>query len=256
MAEAKKNGAGKVLSIVLDVIFYAYLAFAASCLIFVLTNQSAAKGSATIFGSKNYIVLSASMEKGEYTPTLEYEHNDIGQIKTNSLVTVEATPDDAEKAYAWYGNLATGDVVTFTHTSVPGATITHRIIQIRHNETAKTYTFTMQGDNWSTPSGPATQVIQTRYDDPYLSPEHIEGKVTGVNYELGVFLSSITSPVGKTLIIIVPSVCVVIYEACKLVFAFRKDKAAKRAEQDKAKDAEIERLKHQINEMQKGGEQQ
>ena len=251
MEEKKKTKTSKIISIITDVILYAYLTFAVIALVFVFTNKAANNGTVNFFGNRSYIVLSGSMEKGEYTPEMNYEHDDIGFIKTKSLVKVQSVPEDIDEAYEWYSNPATGDVVNFTHTSVPGSTITHRIIEISHNESEKSYRFVMQGDNWSTESGPDKQTINYKYG--YDDAQAIVGKVVKVNYGLGVFISSLTSPVGKVFIIIVPSVAMVGYEAYKLISTLSKDKRKTREDKEKQKDAEIEELKRRLKTLEEGG---
>ena len=100
----------KVLNIVGNAILYVFIFVSVFGVLLTIAAKKSEDGAATVFGIQLRYVLTASMEKSEYTNVDGY---DIKDIPKNSLIFVEVVPEDDDEAKAWYDDLEVGDVLTF-----------------------------------------------------------------------------------------------------------------------------------------------
>lgn len=232
----------KVLSVATSVLFYIFIAV---CLLALVLSIVSKKNSdaVEIFGYQMRFVLTESMEKCDATDVSNFKIKDIPQ---KSVVFVQTVPDDPTEAAAWYADLAVGDVLTFRYVYTSQETITHRIIDIRAKESGG-YLISLEGDNKGDDGQVMTQVIDTSLVD---SPNYVIGKVTGVNYPLGLFVSLLRSQVGLICVVIVPAVIIIIFEVMRISSLLSADKKAKAKEEKEQTQNEIEELKRQLAALQ------
>lgn len=147
-----------------------------------------------------YVIISPSM-----VPTINVQ-DAVVSLKT-----------DASK-------LNKGDIITFssTDTRYPGLTVTHRIMKVLEQDGSKQYQ--TKGDNNTTP------------DDAKVLPENIFGKVVFVIPWLGYLQYFLTKTYGWLLLIVLPCVCIIIYDIIKLSSTIKRSKTTKNR---KFKDVEI-----------------
>lgn len=231
--------ARRIVSIVFDVILYVFLALCIFMLILTVVSKRK-DGAVNLFGHEMRIVVSASMEKSEYSADVSAYA--IKDIPVRSAVFIERAPDPEDEAAMkeWCSHLQEGDVLTFMY--VLGSSqevITHRIIGM--TETASGYRIVLQGDNRaSETTSVATQTLYTSLsDDPsnQFRFNYVIGKVTGVSVGLGNLVYAIRQPIGTALIIIVPCCIIIIWQAVRIISVVgedRKKKAAKQVEDAKA----------------------
>lgn len=271
MEEIEKNKSSvgaktrKILSIVLDVILYLFLALSLFMLVITLSSKNSKDGAISLFGYEMRIVASSSMELSEYSPDVSgYK---IKDIKVKSMVFVERIPEDEAKAAEWYSKLAVGDVLTFRYfIGSSQETITHRITDI--SSTANGYIIKLQGDNRTEGSTVSTQTIYTSSADYPSQNEvynYVIGKVVGNSTALGYMMYSVKQPVGTALIIIVPCSIIIIWQIIRIVNYLNEErkkktaaaleeankKAAEEAEQRERQALEMEELKRKIAELEK-----
>ena len=247
----KKNSSKKVLNVILDVIVYAFIIFAAATVILTMSSKRDDDGAINIFGMQMRIVISPSMEKCDETDVSAYK---IKDIPVKSMVFIELVPEDNEEAKEWYGKLEIGDVLTFKYKYVTQETITHRITDIKQKQSGG-YIISLEGDNKSSDANTLTQKIDT--DEAETSPNYIIGKVTGQSRVLGFLVYSIKQPVVTVLLIILPFSIIIVLQIIKIVnvlTADRKKRAIEekaKAEEDKKRQTdEIEELKKQLAALQ------
>ena len=249
IVEKKRGGkerAAKIIKGIFDVILILFAVFAVFSLTISIMSKKGSDGTATVFGTQLRFVQSDSMGKCEETDVSEYE---IKSIPVKSCVFVETVPEDEAKKAEWYADIEIGDVLTFKY--VYGGkqeTITHRVISIQ-NTVNDNYIFTLEGDNKASGTFALQQVIDTSKED--TSSNYIIGKVTGQSYLLGLCIYAIKTPVGIGLIIILPAVIVIVYNAYLIISVLRKDKKEKIALAGAKQTDEIEMLRKQIEELQK-----
>ncbi len=243
--KSKKN----TLKVILKVIGYVFAGIIAALAIFSISITIASKkdsdGTATVFNHQLRFVKSSSMEKNEYVDVSKYK---IKDIPVKSCVFIETVPVDDAKAKEWYSSLEVGDVLTFKYVYTKQETITHRIIDIKPNESNEGYTITLQGDNRASDEGVSTQTINTSLTN---SSNYVIGKVVGQSYALGLFIYAIKTPVGIVCIFIIPCTLIIVWEIIRIVRAFSSERKEKALAVGQEKDAEIEKLKKQIEEMNK-----
>ncbi|MBO6263790.1 MAG: hypothetical protein J6N93_05925, partial [Clostridia bacterium] len=207
----KKNSSKKVLNVILDVIVYAFIIFAAATVILTMSSKRDDDGAINIFGMQMRIVISPSMEKCDETDVSAYK---IKDIPVKSMVFIELVPEDNEEAKEWYGKLEIGDVLTFKYKYVTQETITHRITDIKQKQSGG-YIIYLEGDNKSSDANTLKQEIDT--DEAETSPNYVIGKVTGQSRVLGFLVYSIKQPVVMVLLIILPCAIIIILQIIKII---------------------------------------
>lgn len=241
---AGKEKVKKVFRIIGEVILYLFLALSVFFLVLTITSKKDPDGAANLFGYQIRFVQSASMEKCDQTDVSEYE---IKDIPVKSAIFIETVPESAEKAEAWYASLKKGDVVTFRYLYVRQETITHRIVDIRTktDDSGKVigYLIDLEGDNKSAESDTLAQTIDTSLTD---SPNYIVGKVTGINYFLGLLIYALKTPVGICCFVILPSLIVIVLEVIRIANTVGKDKKEQKAKIEEAQRSEIEELRRRL----------
>ncbi len=246
MSTAKpKSTAHRIISIVLNVIVYTFFAICAVTLVFSLITRQNNQGAIALFGRQYMTVLTNSMEKSENsTDVSDYE---IKDIPVNSMIVIDPVPEDEAEAKEWYDALKEGDVLTFRYwmDATGQITITHRITSKVANDNGG-YDIVLEGDNKSSDAHALTQTIDTSEKG---SLNYVIGKVTGQAKLLGTLVSIVKSPVGIICFIIIPSVIVAIFEIVRIVSVIaERRRATAKAQQD----AEMEALRRQIEELQRG----
>lgn len=238
-----KKRAGKIVSIILNVLMYAFLALCVFVLIIAVSSKKDVDGAATIFGRQVRLIRSDSMAESEATDVSDFDIKDI-PIKT--LIFIETVPEDAEEREDWYDDLEVGDVLTFRYVYVSQETITHRIISIEEKETGG-YIIQLRGDNASSDTNAGIQTIDTSQTE---SPNYVIGKVTGTSRFLGLLVYALKTPVGICCIVIVPCVIVIGFEIVRIVGVVNEEKRKKAKEETAKKQDEIDELKQQLAALQ------
>lgn len=222
MNERAKN----VLKTMANVLTYVFLAL---CIVAIFLTISAKKSGdgLTILGKQFRLVVSESMEKSEFTDVSDFE---IKDIPLGSLVFVEVVPEDETQKAKWYDGLKEGDVLTFRYTYTTQITITHRIVDIRDNGKGG-YFIDLKGDNkTSSTSSTLEQTIDTSED----GLNYIIGKVTGQSLFLGQIITTLQTPLGMILIVILPCLAIIAYDLIKIIMLFTENKK-KKAEEERTR---------------------
>ena len=265
---AGASKARKIASIVFDVILYAFLAFCV-CMLIIVSVSKKKDGAVSLFGREMRIVVSASMEKSEYSyDASQYE---IKDIPVRAAVFIKRAPDPEDEAAVkeWCKDLKTGDVLTFMYyVGNSQDVITHRIIALE--ETPSGYKISLRGDNRGSETATLnTQVLYTSLeDDPnnQFRFNYVIGKVTGVSKGLGYLVSGLQKPIVLALVIIVPCSIVMIWQIIRIVLVVGEDKKKKtaarleeaeqkaqaEAEERQKQAQELEELRKQIEELKNG----
>ena len=116
----------KIGKIILNVLFYLFIALALFAIVVSVTSKKDSDGAAIVFGYEMRFVQSDSMGACEQTDVSGYK---IKSIPVKSMIFVEVVPEDEQAAQEWYSNLRKGDVLTFRYVYVKQETITHRIVE-------------------------------------------------------------------------------------------------------------------------------
>lgn len=239
---ANKEKLKKIGNIALNVLTYVFIVLCIVAVLFTIFSKKDIDGAAEIFGYQMRIVETDSMAKCELTDVSDY---DIKSIPRGSLIFIKLMPDDDEKADEWYASIKEGDVLTFRYVYTSQVTITHRVSSIEKKSDGG-YLINLEGDNKNLDTDTLTQTIDTSIPD---NTNYVLGKVTGQSVLLGFIFSLLKSTAGIILIVIVPCLIIIVLEVMKIVETLSADKKAKRAEEDKKKDEELEALRRRLNEL-------
>ncbi len=249
--KVKKPLVLRILTIALDVFIVLFAVTAVFTMVLAVSSKRNPDEPSTIFGTQLYFVQSDSMGACEDFDTSKFK---IKSIPVRSCVFVDALPTDsdeikeAQKRDEWYSKIEVGDVLTFKYVISKQVTITHRVVSIETKTGG--YIFTLEGDNRSSESNVGQQVIDTtQYSS---SGNYILGKVTGQNYALGLAVYALKQPVGIALIVILPCAIIIFYNLYRIIRVIVVDKKEKIAVETNKREEEIELLKQQIAELQKG----
>ena len=228
----------KILSIVMNVLVYAFIAVIALFLIFTIVFGKLGSDATSILGYQFRTVISPSMEECELTDVSSY---DIIRLPLNTMIFIEEVPTDSIEANEWYSDLEVGDVLTFKYLYVRQEVITHRIIKIEDNDKGGYYIY-LEGDNKNTESGILTQMIDTSNE---FSPNYVIGKVVGHSYVIGSLVTFLRSTIGLVLIIVV-IVVILILEVLKLAKLLTHDKREAEKKKQQAQLDELEELRKKV----------
>ena len=228
----------KILSIVMNVLVYAFIAVIALFLIFTIVFGKLGSDATSILGYQFRTVISPSMEECELTDVSNY---DIKSLPLNTMIFIEEVPTDSIEANEWYSNLEVGDVLTFKYLYVRQEVITHRIIKIEDNGKGGYFIY-LEGDNKNTESGILTQMIDTSNE---FSPNYVIGKVVGHSYVIGSLVTFLRSTIGLVLIIVV-IVVILILEVLKLAKLLTHDKREAEKKKQQAQLDELEELRKKV----------
>jgi signal peptidase len=228
----------KILSIVMNVLVYAFIAVIALFLIFTIVFGKLGSDATSILGYQFRTVISPSMEECELTDVSNY---DIKSLPLNTMIFIEEVPTDFIDANEWYSDLEVGDVLTFKYLYVRQEVITHRIIKIEDNGKGGYYIY-LEGDNKNTESGILTQMIDTSNE---FSPNYVIGKVVGHSYVIGSLVTFLRSTIGLVLIIVV-IVVILILEVLKLAKLLTHDKREAEKKKQQAQLDELEELRKKV----------
>ena len=234
----EKSKVKKILSIVMNVLVYAFIAVIALFLIFTIVFSKLGSDATSIFGYQFRTVISPSMEACELTDVSSY---DIKSLPLNTMIFIEEVPTDSTDASQWYSDLEVGDVLTFKYLYVRQEVITHRIIKIEDNGKGGYYIY-LEGDNKNTESGILTQMIDTSNE---FSPNYVIGKVVGHSYVIGSLVTFLRSTIGLVLIIVV-IVVILILEVLKLAKLLTHDKREEEKKKQQAQLDELEELRKKV----------
>ena len=228
----------KILSIVMNVLVYAFIAVIALFLIFTIVFGKLGSDATSILGYQFRTVISPSMEACELTDVSSY---DIKSLPLNTMIFIEEVPTDSIEANEWYSDLEVGDVLTFKYLYVRQEVITHRIIKIEDNGKGGYYIY-LEGDNKNTESGILTQMIDTSNE---FSPNYVIGKVVGHSYVIGSLVTFLRSTIGLVLIIVI-IVFILILEVLKLAKLLTHDKREAEKKKQQAQLDELEELRKKV----------
>lgn len=241
----------KVVSIVLDVIAGAFALFSIFVLILTVSMNNSNDGSATIFNTELRVVTSDSMEGDGSVDVSSYR---IKSIPNKSCVFIDQIPTDKTKKDEWYSSIKVGDVLTYKYvyymngnTSDPRQIITtHRVVEILEKGESD-FVFTLQGDN----SNPKDSYLagQQTIDTSVDGWNYIIGKVKGQNYLLGATINSLKEPAGIILIVIVPCLLIVAYEAYRILTVMKDEKNEKIEAEKNEKNEEIAALRKELESL-------
>ena len=259
-AQTNKVTAKKIISIVLDVLLYTFLALAIVVVALTIMSKVAQKddpnGAPNLFGYEMRYVETGSMEP---------------EYPVNTMVFIERAPENYEDSIKWFENVKVGDVLTFKYREAgQQIVITHRVISKEYNAEKYTegihageekggYVIKLVGDNDGGDDEAMEQIIYTyaHYND-MADPEdqlrgQVIGKVVGQNLVLGTIVTTLKQPLGMVLIIIVPCLIVIIIEVIRIVKVLNSEKneKAKRTQEEQQEkldrqNSEIELLKQQL----------
>ncbi len=238
----KNKGWKKALEIISWVIVAIFAAFAIFAVTISVSSKKDPDGTATVFGTQLRFVKSDSMAECSETDVSQYE---IKSIPVKSCVFVETIPEEEKERDEWLSKIKVGDVLTFKYVYTTQETITHRVTNIEP-KTDGGYVITLRGDNVASGTGALYQTIDTSLTE---SPNYIIGKVTGQSYFLGLVIYAVKSPLGISLIIIVPSAIVIIWNAVRIAKVVREGKKEKALAEAESKEKEIEDLKRQLESL-------
>ena len=249
--EKEKTPFKKVLTVLLDVVVYAFIIIGLFTVILTIASKRGDDGAVNVFGMQMRIVISPSMEKCDATDVSAYK---IKDIPLKSMIFIQLVPEDAAAADKWYSELQVGDVLTFRYKYVTQETITHRIVDITPKETGG-YIISLEGDNKNSDADTLTQTIDT--SEAETSPNYVIGKVTGQSRVLGFVVFSLKQPLVIVFLIVVPCAVIIVFEVIRIFNLLSAEKKKKFAEEkalmekDKEKQAdEIEELKKQLAALQ------
>ncbi len=265
--QKKKVSAKKIITIVLDVLLYAFLALAIVIVALTIMSKVAQKddpnGAPNLFGYEMRYVETGSMEP---------------EYPVNTMVFIEKAPTNYEDSIKWFEGIKVGDVLTFKYREAgQQVVITHRVTKktpytqenfgdnaIHMGKEKGGYVITLEGDNKGKDGEVAEQTIYTyaHYNDMADADDQIQGqvigKVVGQSYILGVAVTTLKNPLGMVLIIIVPCLIVIIIEVIRIIKVFNsekhekaKKKQAEQQEKLEKQNDEIELLKQQLALLQK-----
>ena len=248
---ATKSTALRVLSIIVNVVIYAFFALCLCLLVLSIMTKQSKDGATEIFGHEIRTVLTGSMEKSKK----DVSGYKVKSIPENSMVFIEKIPTDEAAAEKWYASLKEGDVLTFKYTyGNSQLVITHRITEIRQEE-AGGYYIKLEADNKDYEKNRSSQEIYTSESHPDYYPYHfVIGKVTGQSKFLGYAVTKLKDPVVMALIIVVPSAIIIVYECIRISGVISQRKREKATEENKKKNDEIEELKRKLADMESKAE--
>ncbi len=239
--EQTATGKKRVLTIIANVLVYIFFAICILALVVSVTVKKDSDGAMTVFGTQIRIVVSDSMAACPETAAdiAEYE---IGSIPLRAMIFTKVAPEDPEEKKAWYDSLKVGDVVTFKYVYTTQETITHRISHKAENANGG-YDIYLVGDNRASETGVLSQYIDTSEED---SPNYIIGKVTAVNYPLGLAITAMKHPIGIVCIVIIPCLIIMILEIIRIYgLLTAKKREAQKAENER-RDSELEELRAKL----------
>ena len=234
----EKSKGKKILSIVLNVFVYAFIAVISLFLIFTMVFVKLGSDATSILGYQFRTVISPSMEACELTDVSGY---DIKSLPINTMIFIEEVPTDSTEAIKCYSDLEVGDVLTFKYLYVRQEVITHRIIKIEDNGKGGYYLY-LEGDNKNSESGILTQMIDTSNE---FSPNYVIGKVVGHSYVVGSLVTFLRSTIGLVLIIIV-IVVILVLEVLKLIRLLTHNKREEEKKKQQAQLDELEELRKKV----------
>ena len=255
--QSKGATAKKVVSVVLDVLLYVFLALAMVVVALTVMSKVAQKddptGAPNLFGYEMRYVETGSMEP---------------EYPINTMIFIERAPQNYEESIEWFeNNVHEGDVLTFFYREAgQRVVITHRVIsKVPCTEKDSKgiekggYVITLEGDNKGSDGKATTQRIYTyaHYNEMAEADDQLQGqvigKVAGQNLLLGSAVTTLKQPLGMVLIIIIPCLFVIILEVIRIfkVFGAEKNEKAKKKEKEQEdklaqQNSEIELLKQQL----------
>ncbi len=260
--QKKKVSAKKIITIVLDVLLYLFLALAVVIVALTIMSKLAQKddpnGAPNLFGYEMRYVETGSMEP---------------EYPVNTMIFIEKAPTNYEDSIKWFEGVKVGDVLTFKYREAgQQVVITHRVVKkepfteenfgdkaIYMGKEKGGYVITLEGDNKGDDDEAAQQTIYTyaHYNDMADANDqiqgHVIGKVAGQSRVLGAMVTTLKNPLGMVLIIIVPCLVVIIIEVIRIIKVFnseKHEKAKKKQEEQQEKlnkqNDEIELLKQQL----------
>lgn len=220
----------KILNISLKCVTWLLVAFTVFMMIFtIVTVNTVDRNDRSIFSVRFYIVQTDSMSKSEKNADLDV-HFDAGDI-----IMIKNVKD--------LSALQAGDIIAFMSTNPEsyGQTITHMIREVKKTENGRIEGYVTFGTN-------------TGVDDETLvEPSYVIGQYAGKLPKVGLFFAFVKSTPGYIICILVPFLCLILYNGVNMIRLFRKYKKEQTAlmEEEKAKiEAERKQNEEILRELQ------
>ena len=220
----------KILNISLKCVTWLLVAFTVFMMIFtVVTVATVDRNDRSIFGLRFYIVQTDSMSKSDKNADMDVHFN------AGDIIMIKNVKDPTA--------LQPGDIIAFMSTNVEsyGQTITHMIREVKKTENGRVKGYVTFGTN-------------TGVDDEVLvEPSYVIGQYAGKLPKVGMFFAFVKSTPGYIICILVPFMCLILYNGVNMIRLFRKYKKEQTdiMEQEKAKiEAERKQNEEILRELQ------
>ncbi len=224
----KTNKAKKILTVVLNVLFYIFIII---LLVFAIANLAGRdKKVPNLFGTYMLAVSSSSMDG-----------NKEDSFKFGDLVFAKVASEKDKD------NIKVGDIITFIDYSLDPSTNqfnTHRVVDVKVNSEGNKY-FILQGDIIEVLYPTAVYNAETYDTDQYMQSKcqvaglnQVQAVYTGVWKGAGKALTYLQSPKGFGLIIVLPTAILLLLEGTFLVLNIINVNKQKMEMQLQAKDEE------------------
>ncbi|MBQ8496565.1 MAG: signal peptidase I [Clostridia bacterium] len=220
----------KILNISLKCVTWLLVAFTVFMMIFtVVTVTTVDRNDRSIFGIRFYIVQTDSMSKSDKNADMDVHFN------AGDIIMIKNVKDPTA--------LQPGDIIAFMSTNAEsyGQTITHMIREVKKTENGRVQGYVTFGTN-------------TGVDDEVLvEPSYVIGQYAGKLPKVGIFFAFVKSTPGYIVCILVPFMCLILYNGVNMVRLFRKYKKKQTniMEQEKAKiEAERKQNEEILRELQ------
>lgn len=227
---ATENGkVGKIVNIILKVITWLVVIFAACMMIFtIFSTRVFNKSDGTdIFGYRFLSVLSNSMSKSEKNK------NDKVHFNTEDVIIIKEMKDATKDGREYKA----GDIIAFnTYKEGKYVTVTHRIKEVKNIDGRIQYV------TYGTNTGAV--------DENAVLPQDIIGSYVGKIPKAALFLSYLRSPLGYIVCILIPFLVLIGYNGLNCILLFRRYKR-EQTEEMNAERAKIEAERDQALEMMK-----
>ncbi len=220
----------KILNISLKCVTWILVAFTVFMMIFtVVTVSTVDRNDRSIFGIRFYIVQTDSMSKSDKNADMDIHFN------AGDIIMIKNVKDPTA--------LQAGDIIAFMSTNPEsyGQTITHMIREVKKTDNGKVQGYVTFGTN-------------TGVDDEVLvEPSYVIGQYAGKLPKVGIFFAFVKSTPGYIICILIPFLCLILYNGVNMIRLFRKYKKEQTAimEEEKAKiEAERKQNEEILRELQ------
>lgn len=220
----------KILNISLKCVTWLLVAFTVFMMIFtVVTVSTVDRNDRSIFGIRFYIVQTDSMSKSDKNADMDIHFN------ASDIIMIKNVKDPTA--------LQAGDIIAFMSTNPEsyGQTITHMIREVKKTDNGNVQGYVTFGTN----TGVADEVL--------VEPSYVIGQYAGKLPKVGIFFAFVKSTPGYIICILIPFLCLILYNGVNMIRLFRKYKKEQTAimEEEKAKiEAERKQNEEILRELQ------